>query len=149
MTVMEARSTAASLITRKRKRDWRGWMFVGPFLFFFVIVFIAPLIYAIYLSFFQPKMVWGVSQGEQFVGFDNYVKLFADPNFWSGVVGVALFLLIQVPIMLLISMFLALAIDSGRIWGANFFRVAVFLPYAIPAVVATLMWASCTAPDTA
>lgn len=42
--------------------------------------------------------------------------------------------------MLLISMFLALAIDSGRIWGANFFCVSVFMPYAIPAVVATLMW---------
>lgn len=125
---------------RKPRRDWRGWMFVGPFLFFFLIVFVAPLVYAIYLSFFQPKMVWGVSQGEQFVGFDNYTKLFADPNFWSGVIGVSLFLLIQVPIMLLISMFLALAIDSGRIWGANFFRVSVFMPYTIPAVVATLMW---------
>ena len=125
---------------RKPRRDWRGWMFVGPFLFFFVVVFVAPLIYAIYLSFFQPQMVWGVSQGEQFVGFANYVKLFGDPNFWSGVVGVSLFLLIQVPIMLIISMYLALAIDSGRLWGTSFFRVTVFLPYAIPAVVATLMW---------
>ena len=82
---------------RKPRRDWRGWIFVGPFLFFFLIVFVAPLVYAIYLSFFQPKMVWGVSQGEQFVGFDNYTKLFADPNFWSGVIGVSLFLLIQGP----------------------------------------------------
>ncbi|SHI79864.1 multiple sugar transport system permease protein [Tessaracoccus bendigoensis DSM 12906] len=125
---------------RKPRRNWRGWMFVGPFLFFFAIVFVAPLLYAIYLSFFQPKMVWGVSQGEQFIGFDNYIKLFTDPNFWSGVIGVGLFLLIQVPIMLIISMYLALAIDSGRLWGSSFFRVSVFLPYAIPAVVATLMW---------
>ncbi len=125
---------------RKLRRNWRGWMFVGPFLFFFVIVFVAPLVYAIYLSFLQPKMVWGVSEGEQFVGLENYAALFVDSNFWSGVVGVGLFLLIQVPIMLLISMYLALALDSGRLWGASFFRVAVFLPYAIPAVVATLMW---------
>ncbi|MDR0958865.1 MAG: sugar ABC transporter permease [Propionibacteriaceae bacterium] len=122
------------------RRDWRGWMFVGPFVVFFFIAFIAPLIYAIILSFFQPQMVWGVSQGEQFVGFANYVKLFQDPNFWSGLVRVSLFLLIQVPIMLGISTFLALAIDSGRLYGASFFRVSVFLPYAIPAVVATLMW---------
>lgn len=125
---------------RKPRRNWRGWIFVGPFLFFFLLVFVAPLLYAIYLSFFQPKMVWGVSQGEQFVGLDNYIRLFGDANFWSGVIGVGLFLLIQVPIMLFISMYLALAIDSGRIWGANVFRVSVFLPYAIPAVVATLMW---------
>lgn len=133
-------SDAQALVARPHKRDWRGWTFVGPFLLFFVIVFVAPLAYAIYLSFFQPKMVWGVSEGEQFVGLDNYLKLFADPNFWSGVMGVGLFLLIQVPIMLLISMYLALAIDSGRLWGSRFIRISVFLPYAIPAVVATLMW---------
>ncbi|MHA7862471.1 carbohydrate ABC transporter permease [Tessaracoccus sp. Y36] len=125
---------------RKPRKNWKGWMFVGPFLFFFMIVFVAPLVYAIYLSFLQPEMVWGVSQGEKFVALANYAKLFGDPNFWSGVVGVALFLLIQVPIMLLISLFLALALDSGRLWGASFFRMSVFLPYAIPAVVATLMW---------
>jgi multiple sugar transport system permease protein len=132
--------TTISQPLRKPRRDWRGWVFVAPFSVFFVVVFIAPLAYAIWLSFFQPKMVWGVSQGEQFVGLENYLKLFADPNFWSGVIGVSLFLLIQVPIMLVISMFLALALDSGRLHGASFFRVSVFLPYAIPAVVATLMW---------
>ncbi|HHT41608.1 MAG TPA: sugar ABC transporter permease [Actinomyces sp.] len=125
---------------RRAKKDWRGWIFVGPFMFFFALVFIAPLLYAIYLSLFQPNMVWGVSEGEKFVGFDNYVTLFQDPNFWSGVTGVGLFLLIQVPIMLGISLFLALALDSGRLWGAKFFRISVFLPYAIPSVVATLMW---------
>lgn len=132
--------STAEQVLRRPRRDWRGWIFVGPFALFFLIVFIAPLLYAIWLSFFQPVMVWGVSQGEQFVGLDNYLRLFADPNFWSGVIGVTLFLIIQVPIMLLISMFLALALDSGRLHGAAFFRVSVFLPYAIPAVVATLMW---------
>ncbi len=133
-------SLTTTQILRPPRRDWSGWIFIAPFSFFFLIVFIAPLLYAIWLSFFQPTMVWGVSEGERFVGLDNYLKLFADPNFWSGVLGVTLFLLIQVPIMLLISMFLALALDSGRLHGASFFRVSVFLPYAIPAVVATLMW---------
>lgn len=133
-------STTTIQAVRPSRRDWRGWIFVAPFSLFFVIVFILPLLYAIYLSFFQPVMVWGVSQGEQFVAFANYARLFTDPNFWSGVIGVTEFLLVQVPIMLVISMFLALALDSGRLRGASFFRVSVFLPYAIPAVVATLMW---------
>lgn len=140
MTATQIARTKEKAGLRAPKRDWRGWIFVGPFLFFFLIVFVAPLLYAVVLSFFQPQMVWGVSQGEQFVGADNYLRLFQDPNFWSGVTGVGLFLLIQVPIMLGISLFLALALDSGRLWGANFFRISVFLPYAIPAVVATLMW---------
>ncbi len=127
-------------VLRARRREWRGWLFVGPFSLFFLLIFIAPLLYAFVLSVLRPKMVWGVAHGNQFVGLTNFAQLFADPNFWSGLLGVTLFLLIQVPIMLLISMYLALAIDSGRLHAANFFRISVFLPYAIPAVVATLMW---------
>ncbi|MDR1427989.1 MAG: sugar ABC transporter permease [Bifidobacteriaceae bacterium] len=139
-TASPGSSVRAPRATRGRRRNWRGWLFVGPFSFFFVIVFIAPLVYAIFLSLFQPKMVWGKVQGTEFVAFDNFAKLFADPNFWSALGRVSLFLAIQVPIMLTISAFLALAIDSGRLHAAAFFRVSVFLPYAIPAVVATLMW---------
>lgn len=53
---------------------------------------------------------------------------------------VGLFLLIQVPIMLGIALLAALAIDSGRLYGKTFFRVSIFLPYAVPAVVASLIW---------
>jgi multiple sugar transport system permease protein len=51
-----------------------------------------------------------------------------------------LFLAVQVPIMLGLALLVALAIDSGRLYGAGFFRVAIFLPYAVPAVVAAVMW---------
>lgn len=132
--------TTTAQPARRQRRDWRGWMFVGPFAFFFIVVFIAPLAYAVYLSFFRKQMEWGVDKGNQFAGLANYTQLFSDANFWSGVIGVFVFLLVQVPIMLGISLFLALAIDSGRLHGSSFFRVSVFLPYAIPAVVATLMW---------
>ena len=52
----------------------------------------------------------------------------------------ALFLVVQVPIMLGIALLVALALDSGRLYGKGFFRISIFLPYAVPAVVATLMW---------
>ena len=42
--------------------------------------------------------------------------------------------------MLGIALLVALALDSGRLYGKSFFRIAIFLPYAVPAVVATLMW---------
>ena len=44
------------------------------------------------------------------------------------------------PIMIGIALFAALAIDSGRLRGASGFRIALFLPYAVPSVVAALMW---------
>ena len=109
---------------------------MGPFALVFLFVFIVPLVYAIYTSFFQSRLVGG----EVFVGWDNYARLMKDAQFWSGVGRVVQFTVIQVPIMLILAAAFALALDSLRLHGMRFFRVAVFLPYTIPAVVATLMW---------
>lgn len=97
---------------------------------------IVPLFYSGYLSFFQTKLVGGVS----FVGLANYVKAFLDPAFLAGVGRMALFLVIQVPIMLGLALFFALALDSGRVRGSKVLRLLIFIPYAVPGVVATLMW---------
>jgi multiple sugar transport system permease protein len=121
---------------RRRSRDWRGWLFVGPFAVVFALTLVAPVLYAIYLSVFQERLVGGT----QFVGFDNYVKAFSDPQFLEGAVRVALFLAVQVPVMLGLALVAALAIDSKRLAGASFFRIGIFLPYAVPGVVAVLMW---------
>lgn len=121
---------------RPSKKDWRGWIFVGPFMVVFALVLVTPLVYAVYLSLFQEKMVGGVS----FVGFDNYVKAFSDPNFWDGFSRVFLFLLVQVPIMLVLALIAALALDSARLRFVPFYRLAIFLPYAVPGVVAVMIW---------
>ncbi|GAA2434590.1 sugar ABC transporter permease [Streptomyces macrosporus] len=113
-----------------------GWGFVGPFLAVFGLVFLAPIAYSLYLSLFRQRMIGGTV----FVGLENYRRALEDPRFWEGLGRVALFLAVQVPIMLGIALLVALAIDSGRLYGRNFFRMAIFLPYAVPAVVATLMW---------
>ncbi|MFC0534169.1 carbohydrate ABC transporter permease [Phytohabitans kaempferiae] len=121
---------------RSTRRGLVGWGFVGPFLAVFALVFLAPIGYAIYLSLFRNRLVGGNS----FVGLDNYTQALQDAQFWSALGRVALFLAVQVPIMLFLALLVALAIDSGRLYGKSFFRVTIFLPYAVPAVVATLMW---------
>ncbi|RZU63439.1 carbohydrate ABC transporter permease [Zhihengliuella halotolerans] len=121
---------------RATRGRWTGWWFLGPFMLVFVLVFIAPVVYSVYLSLFHTQMVGGTT----FVGFDNYARAFTDGAFWAGLIRVGLFLLIQVPIMLAISLLVALAVDSGRLYGRDFFRISIFMPYAVPAVVASLMW---------
>ncbi|MGW8888637.1 carbohydrate ABC transporter permease [Streptomyces sp. NPDC055749] len=121
---------------RLRKEALVGWGFVGPFVAVFGLVFLAPIGYAVHLSLFQDRLIGGTS----FVGLDNYREAISDPRFWEGLTRVGLFLLVQVPVMLGVALLVALAIDSGRLYGKNFFRVAIFLPYAVPAVVASLIW---------
>jgi multiple sugar transport system permease protein len=125
-----------TLVVSTRRRSWAGWKFVGPFMAVFALVFLAPIGYSIYLSLYRNRLIGGNS----FVGIDNYTQAIQDPQFWSGFGRVALFLVIQVPIMLILALMVALAIDSGRLYGKAFFRVTIFLPYAVPAVVATFMW---------
>ncbi|MEK9523384.1 carbohydrate ABC transporter permease [Streptomyces sp. NPDC087908] len=141
MTLLSTRATAAPpprprARFRLRKEALVGWGFAGPFVAVFGLVFLAPIGYAGYLSLFQDRLIGGTS----FVGLDNYGEALKDPRFWDGLMRVGLFLLVQVPIMLGIALLAALAIDSGRLYGKTFFRVSIFLPYAVPAVVASLIW---------
>jgi multiple sugar transport system permease protein len=127
---------AARTSRRASRRSWAGWWFIGPFMAVFALVFLAPIAYSIYLSVFRNQLIGGTA----FVGLDNYARALGDPQFWSALGRVSLFLAVQVPVMLMIALVVALALDSGRLYGKSFFRISIFLPYAVPAVVATLMW---------
>jgi len=120
----------------KRKQHLAAYVFVLPFFVVFAAMLVAPLAYAGYLSFFVDRLVGGVS----FVAFENYLRAFQDPGFLAGLGRTALILLIQVPIMLGLALFFALALDSGRARGSKALRLLIFLPYAVPGVVAVLMW---------
>jgi multiple sugar transport system permease protein len=129
-------SPAVAAPVRPRRRSWAGWKFVAPFMVVFALVFLAPIVYSIYLSLYRNQLIGGNS----FVGIDNYKQALTDSTFWHSLGRVSIFLVVQVPIMLFLALLVALAIDSGRLYGKSFFRISIFLPYAVPAVVATLMW---------
>src|SRR6185437_10368311 len=118
-----------------------GPLFVAPFLALFLLLFLTPLGYAAYLSLFQHKLVGGTT----FVGLQNYVNALKDPLLLHGVGRVALFFLIQVPLMLLL--LFALALDSGLLRLAKVIRLGIFVPYAVPSVVAALMWGYLYGPN--
>lgn len=136
-TTSPPRSPQRRALSRaKPTSKWVGWGFMAPFMTVFTVVFIAPVLYSLYLSVFRNPLIGD----KKFVGLDNYVRAFNDPLFLSALFRVSLFLLVQVPIMLGLALLVALAIDSGRLYGKAFFRISIFMPYAVPAVVATLMW---------
>jgi multiple sugar transport system permease protein len=109
----------------------------------FVALFVVPLAYAAYLSLFQQRLIGGTT----FVGLDNYGHALTDPRLIRGVLRVATFFAVQVPLMLLLALVFALAIDSGLLWLSRVVRLGIFVPYAVPSVVATLMWGYLYGPD--
>jgi multiple sugar transport system permease protein len=120
-----------------------GYLFVLPFLLVFLTMLVLPLLYAAYLSLFREQLIGGTV----FAGLDNYTRALSDDRLREGVLRVAAFFLFQVPIMLALSLIAALAIDSGLLRFAKVFRLGIFVPYAVPAVVATLMWGYLYGPD--
>lgn len=113
-----------------------GYVFIAPFFAVFLGFLVLPLLYAAYLSVFREQIVGGTT----FIGLDNYTAALSDPRLLDGIVTVAKFFLIQVPIMLGLALLFALALDSGLLAASRMFRLGIFLPYAVPSVVAALMW---------
>ncbi len=102
---------------------------MAPFGILFAIVFIIPIFYAIYSSFFRQVTEGGGAYGggelvNKFVGFQNFEYVLTSGNFWSGVGRVLIYTLIQVPLMIIIALALAMVIDSFVVKHIAGFRLA-------------------------
>lgn len=121
---------------RRVKRALTGYLFIAPFLVVFVAMLVVPLGYALYLSLFQTRLVGG----RVFVGLANYAQALSDSLFLRGMTRVTEYLLFQAPVMIGLALLFALALDSGRVRFPRAIRLGMFVPYAVPSVVAALMW---------
>jgi multiple sugar transport system permease protein len=120
----------------ERKKSRTGRMFVAPFALVFVAFLILPLVYAFYLSLYSK----GLATGVVFAGLKNYAMAFTDSSFLKGVWFVVRFAIVLIPVQMLVSLVLALVLDTLTTRFARFARLMIFLPYAIPAVIGALMW---------
>jgi multiple sugar transport system permease protein len=121
----------------------RGRWFAVPFLVMFVLVMVAPLGYAIYTSLYTTRIIGGTV----FSGAANYTQTFQSSEFWSGVIRVIIFGAIQIPVMLAIAFFFATIFDLGVTKFGGLFRTIFFIPFAVPAVVAAVMWSFLLEPQ--
>jgi len=131
-----AARTGPRLRTARQRQNLAAYILVTPFFVCFIAMLLVPLLYSGYLSLFQTRLIGG----ETFSGLTNFLLVFQDPKFWSGLGRMGLFLVVQVPIMLGLALAFALAIDSGKARGQGAIRLLIFVPYAVPGAVATLMW---------
>lgn len=127
----------------RRRQVVAAYLFVLPFFVVFITMLVLPLFYSGYLSLFREQLIGGTV----FAGFENYARALSDETFIAGVLRMARFLVIQVPIMLGLALVFALVLDSGRLRAQRFIRLSIFVPYAVPGVIAALMWGYLYGPD--
>ena len=115
------------------KKYWP--VFLLPTLAAFIIGFIWPFIWGIYLSFHKFTTISKTT----FVGFSNYVKVFEDATFVNAFWFTAKFTIVSTIVINVIAFLLALALTRG-LKGTNVFRTVFFLPNLIGGIVLGYIW---------
>ncbi|BAU85510.1 carbohydrate ABC transporter permease [Streptomyces laurentii] len=113
-----------------------------PFFVLFTAVMVVPIGYAVWLSLFSEKQSGLGFGGTEtvFSGLDNYTAALGDRAFLEGF-GVLLgYCLFYIPLLLAGALGLALLLDSALARARRFFQLALFLPHAVPGIIAALIW---------
>jgi multiple sugar transport system permease protein len=117
-------------------RERRGLYFILPFILMFLFFLVIPILYALYDSLFTSRLVGGTV----FSGLANYKTVLTTGAFWYSLLRTLIYAAIQVPVMIIIAAFFATMFEIGVAkWGA-LFRTLFFIPFAVPTIVAGVMW---------
>ncbi|NLP83110.1 sugar ABC transporter permease [Microbacterium sp. CFH 90308] len=136
----------------RRLPRWAApYAFLMPAGVLFIAFLAIPIAYAIYLSFRGLRVTgsgpFGVRE-ETWVGLDNYIRTFTDPEFLAGFGRLAIYGLIAIPLTLGLALLFALLLDLPGVRAARFSRTTIFIPYAVPGVIASLLWGFLYLPST-
>lgn len=136
--------TAARAVSHKKAIA----VFIVPFGVLFTVFYVVPIGYAIYQSLFvlERDGTFGAAR-QVFGGLSQYVAVFENTAYWESIGRVLLFGVVQVPIMLGLALLLALLLDSPLVRGSKYFRLLFFAPYAVPSVIAAIMWGFFYSPN--
>jgi multiple sugar transport system permease protein len=124
------------------ERDWRGLLFVAPFVALYSFILLFPLLRGLWLSFNQVDL-FGLGH---FVGAANYVRLADDPIFATSLKNTFIVTLMIVPALTVLSLALALALNSAT-RSAAILRGIFFSSAVLSVTIVTLIWRFVLAPD--
>lgn len=115
--------TARPNLARRFKSGMIGWSFIIVAVLLICIFYFYPMIQALLLSFKT-----GTGANLTFNGIDNYKRLFSDSMFITAVSNTFIYLIIQVPLMVLLALFISVLLNDRNLKFKGFFRTAIFLP---------------------
>lgn len=110
-------------MSHRLKQQTIGWSFVAIAAILIVIFYFYPMFRALILSFQS-----GSGTNLNFVGFDNYIRLFSDSTFITAVKNTFIYLIVQVPIMIVLALIISVLLNDRTLKFKGLFRTAIFLP---------------------
>ena len=136
---MANKTVKVSKVTRRLvlQENIAAYLFMLPFLVFFVMFVVYPMFLCLYTSFFDANM--GVAK-DVFVGFANYKELTNDPIFWKGLWNTLIIVFVSVPVTCAFSLWVASAISKMPVAATSLFRCIFYLPVVTGSVAVTVVW---------
>lgn len=125
-----------------KQRHRAAAVLMTPFFLLLGGVFVAPLLTALWLSFFAENnsgLGFGVSE-QAFVGLRSYAAVLTDPTFLSSLGLILIFCLVYIPVVTVGALLLALLLDSGVARLRSVMQMGLFLPHAVPGIIAAIIW---------
>ena len=122
---------------RYLREQLSGWAMIAPAAILLLAFVFLPAILGFGLAFTNARLV--SPRPVEFVGTDNFVRLFTDPTFWRALLNVSYFAVVVVPVQSGLALAMALLINK-KFRGVNFFRTLYFLPVVTSMVVVSLLW---------
>jgi multiple sugar transport system permease protein len=113
-----------------------GYLFLAPFLVVYCVFRIYPVFRGIYISLFDWDLVGGY---RHYIGLENYREMFQDDRFWASLWHTVYFVLLSTPLIVIVGLLLAVAVNR-TMRGMAIFRTVFFAPYALSISVVTLIW---------
>ena len=129
-------------LSLSQKQNISGWIFLTPATVLIAVMSFYPMIRAIILS-----MQSGVGAKISFAGLTNYKRMFADAIFMQSLKNTFIYLIVQVPIMLLFALLLASLLNDKHLRFKGLFRTCIFLPCATSLVSYAIIFRSLFAVD--
>ncbi|MNU61024.1 Lactose transport system permease protein LacF [compost metagenome] len=117
-----------------RKRMWAGYVFIAPQFIGLLAFSLIPVLYALFLSF----MKWDGFGNKTFVGLDNFIKQFQNPDFWMAMKNTVYYMILVIPISIILSLLLAVALNKVK--GKEVYRVFYFMPVVTSSVSIGVIW---------
>lgn len=118
------------------RERWLTWLFVAPAVILVAVLMYYPMIGTVIESFYSSSFI---NPDPQFVGFDAYASILADPEFGT-VVRNSLVWTVSVVVLQNVLGFAAALLLDQRLPGQGLMRALVLLPWVLPGVVAAVLW---------
>ncbi len=125
-----------------KKYDMVGWGFTILSIIIIISFVFYPMIQA-----FITSLRSGMGNNMRFVGIENYKRLFTDTIFQKAVINTLIYLLVQVPIMILLALFISVLLNDKDLKGKGLFRTAIFLPCVTSLVAYSVIFKSLFSND--